>query len=200
MTNEKGRLRDISLSRRKFLGSAAIGAAAIGGGAIAASALSPKIASAATIGGSASGSGATSKSATFLPAAPVQIPSTFAYQADVVVVGYGGAGAVTAITAYDAGANVLIIEKTPTLACLGVANTGTVCTSRSGVAVATRTSPAESSSCPTIRSSVGAAGTTTCPTERPRWPCPRHGHRCRSRTGAWLDSDGHPIHPLDNDP
>ncbi len=34
-------------------------------------------------------------------------------EAEVVVVGYGGAGAVTAITAHDAGAKVLIIEKQP---------------------------------------------------------------------------------------
>ena len=32
-------------------------------------------------------------------------------EADVVVVGYGGAGAVTAIAAHDAGAEVLILEK-----------------------------------------------------------------------------------------
>ncbi len=34
-------------------------------------------------------------------------------ETDVVVVGYGGAGAVTAITAHDAGARVLILEKQP---------------------------------------------------------------------------------------
>src|SRR5262245_29513255 len=34
-------------------------------------------------------------------------------EAEVVVVGYGGAGAVTAITAHDAGAEVLILEKQP---------------------------------------------------------------------------------------
>jgi succinate dehydrogenase/fumarate reductase flavoprotein subunit len=34
-------------------------------------------------------------------------------EADVVVVGYGGAGVVTAITAHDAGAKVLILEKAP---------------------------------------------------------------------------------------
>ncbi len=33
--------------------------------------------------------------------------------ADVVVVGYGGAGAITAITAHDAGARVVILEKQP---------------------------------------------------------------------------------------
>jgi succinate dehydrogenase/fumarate reductase flavoprotein subunit len=40
----------------------------------------------------------------------------------VVVVGYGGAGAVSAITAYDAGANVVVLEKTPSLASLGITN------------------------------------------------------------------------------
>ena len=34
-------------------------------------------------------------------------------EAEVVVVGYGGAGAVTAITAHDAGAKVLVLEKQP---------------------------------------------------------------------------------------
>lgn len=49
------------------------------------------------------------------------LPSSWDKQADVVVVGYGGAGAVTAITAKDAGADVLVLEKTPSLAQLGVA-------------------------------------------------------------------------------
>ena len=35
------------------------------------------------------------------------------YEADVVIVGYGGAGAAAAIVASDAGARVLIIEKSP---------------------------------------------------------------------------------------
>ena len=39
-----------------------------------------------------------------------QVP-TWKYQADIVVVGYGGAGAVTAITAHDLGAKVIILEK-----------------------------------------------------------------------------------------
>jgi succinate dehydrogenase/fumarate reductase flavoprotein subunit len=32
---------------------------------------------------------------------------------DVIVVGYGAAGAVSAITAYDNGASVIILEKMP---------------------------------------------------------------------------------------
>ena len=35
------------------------------------------------------------------------------YEADVVIVGYGGAGAAAALTAVDAGAKVLILEKNP---------------------------------------------------------------------------------------
>lgn len=44
------------------------------------------------------------------------------HEADVVVVGYGGAGVVAAITAHDAGANVLVLEKSPSLASLGITN------------------------------------------------------------------------------
>lgn len=40
-------------------------------------------------------------------------PSKWDETADVVIVGYGGAGAVTAIEAADAGANVLVLEKNP---------------------------------------------------------------------------------------
>ncbi|MBN1626789.1 MAG: FAD-dependent oxidoreductase, partial [Deltaproteobacteria bacterium] len=41
------------------------------------------------------------------------MPAKWDYEADVVVVGYGGAGSVAAITAHDAGAKVLILEKAP---------------------------------------------------------------------------------------
>jgi succinate dehydrogenase/fumarate reductase flavoprotein subunit len=41
------------------------------------------------------------------------LPATWDRQADVVVVGFGAAGAATAITAYEAGAKVLLLEKAP---------------------------------------------------------------------------------------
>jgi succinate dehydrogenase/fumarate reductase flavoprotein subunit len=41
------------------------------------------------------------------------LPDKWDFEADVVVVGYGGAGSVAAITAHDAGAKVLILEKAP---------------------------------------------------------------------------------------
>jgi succinate dehydrogenase/fumarate reductase flavoprotein subunit len=41
------------------------------------------------------------------------IPKKWDKQADVVCIGYGGAGAVAAISAHDAGAKVLILEKMP---------------------------------------------------------------------------------------
>ncbi len=71
------------LSRRDFLRNTALGA-----GAAAALGLNPAGAEAAT-----------------------GLPKKWQREADVVVVGYGGAGAVTAITARDKGAKVLILEK-----------------------------------------------------------------------------------------
>src|SRR5450830_2015514 len=41
------------------------------------------------------------------------LPQKWDREADVVVVGFGGAGAATAITAHDLGASVLMIEKAP---------------------------------------------------------------------------------------
>lgn len=45
------------------------------------------------------------------PAEAIPIPRKWDQEFDVVCVGYGGAGAATAITAHDAGAKVLIVEK-----------------------------------------------------------------------------------------
>jgi succinate dehydrogenase/fumarate reductase flavoprotein subunit len=42
---------------------------------------------------------------------PEVVASEWDYEADVVVVGFGGSGAVTAISAADAGANVIVLEK-----------------------------------------------------------------------------------------
>ncbi len=50
------------------------------------------------------------------PAAPTPAPQKWDREADVVVVGYGGAGAVAAITVAEQGASVLVIEKTPEIA------------------------------------------------------------------------------------
>lgn len=46
-------------------------------------------------------------------AAAAWLPSEWTYEADVVVAGFGGAGASAAIEAADAGAKVLILEKMP---------------------------------------------------------------------------------------
>src|SRR5271166_5776424 len=103
------------LSRRQFVGSVAVGAAVLGtvGGV---TSFVPRVA-AATVP-----SGAKALMATGVEAQPVQVPTSWSQAADVVVVGYGGAGAIAAITAFDAGANVLILEKTPSYAALGVKN------------------------------------------------------------------------------
>ncbi|HXG50959.1 MAG TPA: FAD-binding protein [candidate division Zixibacteria bacterium] len=42
-----------------------------------------------------------------------RVPDTWDHETDVLVVGYGAAGGVSAVTAHDAGASVLILEKMP---------------------------------------------------------------------------------------
>jgi len=112
MSNDKGKLNGLKLSRRSFLGSAALGAVAIGGTAVAASALTPAFASAATGAGLKGGTPAVRReSASVSKAASLPVPSNWSQTADVVVVGYVGAGAVTAITAHDLGANVLYLRR-----------------------------------------------------------------------------------------
>ncbi|MDR0514125.1 MAG: FAD-dependent oxidoreductase, partial [Coriobacteriaceae bacterium] len=93
MKEERSIQGTASHSRRDFLkGSALVGAAALGSGLLAAC-------------GSQAPAEATDKKP-----APGGIES-WDLEADVVVVGYGGAGAATAITAHDAGSKVIILEK-----------------------------------------------------------------------------------------
>jgi len=54
----------------------------------------------------------TTQTTTVATTAQFWLPSKWDYTADVVVVGYGGAGGAAAIEANDAGAKVLILEKT----------------------------------------------------------------------------------------
>jgi hypothetical protein len=95
------------LSRRQFVGAAAGGAAAVGAGVL----LAPKIASAATPALSAQAL-APLAAANQLQSNPSSagIPSSWDYQADVVVIGAGAAGMAAAIAAFEAGASVLVIE------------------------------------------------------------------------------------------
>jgi hypothetical protein len=98
------------LSRRQFVGSVAKGAAVLGA-VLGATSLVPQAAAA---------TGAKAFAGAGVRAQPVPVPTNWSQTADVVVVGYGGSGAISAITAFDAGANVLILEKTPSFATLGV--------------------------------------------------------------------------------
>jgi len=93
---------DKKLSRRQFMGTAAAGAVMLGAVAGAKS-LAPHI----TVAGKKMDIPVAA------PALAAGIPSTWDYTADVVVVGNGGAGASSAISAYDSGATVLILEKAP---------------------------------------------------------------------------------------
>ena len=84
------------LSRREFVKGAAGAAAVAGAGVLAGcSAAEEEVAP------------------TTVPAAPSApwLPEKWDHEVDVVIVGYGGAGAVAAIEAYDNQANVLILDK-----------------------------------------------------------------------------------------
>ena len=125
-------ITETKLSRRQFVGGTVAGAAALG--AIAgATALVPKA-------GAVPKAEERKEEKSFLsstsvarnPAAPIPVPSKWTYSSDVVILGYGSAGGYAAISAYDAGAEVLILEKTPSLASLGVTNNQTYETMISG--------------------------------------------------------------------
>ena len=57
---------------------------------------------------------------------PRTMPDRWEDSADVVVVGYGYAGAVAAIEAHDAGASVLILEKMPDPGGISITSGGNV--------------------------------------------------------------------------
>ena len=78
------------ITRREFIKGAAVGAAGVAGAGLLASPVE----------------------AQEVEVNPL-IPQTWDYEADVVVVGLGGAGASAAIEAYDNGASVLVVEKQP---------------------------------------------------------------------------------------
>ena len=86
------------LNRRDFLR----GAVMSGAGLAAASTLG--------VGAAAAGAGSESSSSALCLST---LPSHWDYEADVVIVGYGGAGAIAAINAADAGAKVIMLEKYP---------------------------------------------------------------------------------------
>jgi hypothetical protein len=105
-----GSITDTKLSRRRFVGTAAAGAAALGAVA-GASALVPSVGAVpakAELDGRRVGRSSTAKKG-----GPIPVPSNWSQSADVVVVGYGGAGAAAAITAANLGASVLVLEKAP---------------------------------------------------------------------------------------
>jgi len=112
------------VSRRQFItgtvGGLVVGAAV---GAVAGSLGFPKTVTETSTKTTTSTATATiSQTSTATVTATPWIPETWDDTADVVVVGYGGSGAVTAITASDAGAKVIVLEKTPSYASMGVAN------------------------------------------------------------------------------
>ncbi|MDR0514195.1 MAG: FAD-binding protein [Coriobacteriaceae bacterium] len=85
------------ISRRSFLGSAlavAAGTAALG------------------LSACADGAAAADKDST-APHTPVGMPQSWDAEADVVIVGYGGAGGIAAVIAADDGASVILVEKYP---------------------------------------------------------------------------------------
>lgn len=105
MANSKKKgMGDRCVSRRDFLaaGKSVIAAGAVGACTIRATATTP-------ISRSAGTTATTTKTGRTGP----WLPTKWDYEADVVVVGYGGAGACAAVTAHDAGAEVIIMEKAP---------------------------------------------------------------------------------------
>ncbi len=99
MKQENNSAKD--LSRRSFLKSSAVGV-----GATAVVAVTPSLASTAATSRKVSHPEAE-------PLAPVAPPLKWDFEADIVVVGAGGAGMSAAVTAAEAGAKVILLEKNP---------------------------------------------------------------------------------------
>ncbi|MCJ7737371.1 MAG: FAD-binding protein [Anaerolineae bacterium] len=87
------------LSRRDFMKIAAIGGAAAAGSI--------------ALGGCDATAAPTDAPIAEQECPPAGVPATWDYEADVVVIGLGGAGASVAIAAHDEGAKVLVLEKQP---------------------------------------------------------------------------------------
>ena len=96
-----------ALSRREFLKDTGmvVGGAALTMGALSLAGCAPE---AETTTVTAPG---TTVTTTKTEAATPWLPSKWDYEADVVVVGYGGVGSCAAIAAHDAGASVIVLEK-----------------------------------------------------------------------------------------
>jgi succinate dehydrogenase/fumarate reductase flavoprotein subunit len=114
---EQEETNNFKISRRNFMKGATAGAALVAGGALLNGA--PLTAKALTGSAGLVGSNASPVGAQAAGALPAAVPTNWSQSADVVVVGYGGAGGIAAITAYDEGSSVLILEKTPSYASLG---------------------------------------------------------------------------------
>ena len=96
------------LSRREF-----VKGAAVGGAGVAAAGMLASCAPAATPapGETAAPAATCPPAGECAPCAVPGVPETWDKEADVVVVGYGGAGACAAIESFGAGAKVLVLEK-----------------------------------------------------------------------------------------
>ncbi len=102
---------DKRVSRRQFVGTAAAGAATLG--VVAGTAALVPGAGATPVADAKSGTSLSlvAKTRTAVRGQPIPVPVNWSISADVVVVGTGIAGLSAAVTANDAGANVLILEK-----------------------------------------------------------------------------------------
>ena len=100
---------DHDITRRNFLGGAALAAGAAALGGIAAEMATPTPAQA--IDWTPESRGTTPNFENAKPIAPVAEPTAWTGEADIVIVGGGGAGLSAAVTAAQAGADVIVLEK-----------------------------------------------------------------------------------------